>query len=228
MFRSATMIAALERLGCALLIGLALVGCQPAKPKAAFHSVDITGTRLDPTPTGKPGFELLDSAGKTHTLADYRGKVVLVFFGYTHCPDICPTVLATVSQALTQLDASSAPLSKRSNGQTAQRASDQVQLLFVTVDPERDTPQVLAQYVPAFDSRFAGLRAKDEATLRETAARFKVFYQRVPGSSPDTYTVDHTAGLYALDRKGQMRLFIRQNISPEDLAQDLRLLLDAA
>ena len=194
----------LYRLGsliAASILGLALLGCSP---KASFTNVDITGS----TAFGKD-FSLLDPDGKTRTLEDFRGKVVVMFFGYTQCPDVCPTTLTEMEQAMNLLGPQ----------------SNQVQVLFVTVDPQRDTAAILKQYVPAFDPRFLGLRPADDAALEKVTKDFKIYYKKVPGSSPGSYTIDHTAGSYAFDRNGQLRLFIKHAQGPQTLAQDLKELL---
>lgn len=185
----------------ASILGLTLLGCTP---KASFTNVDITGS----TAFGRD-FSLLDPDGKTRTLEDFRGKVVVMFFGYTQCPDVCPTTLTEMEQAMNLLGPQ----------------SNQVQVLFVTVDPQRDTAAILKQYVPAFDPRFLGLRPADDAALDKVTKDFKIYYKKVPGSSPGSYTIDHTAGSYAFDRNGQLRLFIKHAQGPQTLAQDLKELL---
>jgi protein SCO1/2 len=190
-----------KRLAPLALLGLLLVtACQDAS--RGFKNTDITGASY-----GKE-LALLDHHGTHRTLADYKGKAVVVFFGYTHCPDVCPTTLAEMKAALARL------------GEDAKR----VQVLFVTVDPERDTRDVLAQYVPAFDPSFVGLYG-DADTTAKVAKDFKVFYQKVAGSRAETYTVDHTAGSYIFDPQGRLRLYVRYGASPDDLAADLRQLL---
>jgi protein SCO1/2 len=184
----------------ALLACLALLAACDSGPK--FRSTDITGANY-----GRE-LALTGHDGKPRTLEDFRGKVVVLFFGYTHCPDVCPLTMAYTAQALKSL------------GKDAQR----VQVLFVTVDPERDTPEVLSRYVPAFDPGFLGLYG-DEAATRKAAREFKVFYEKRPASVPGQYTVDHSAQSYVVDAKGRLRLFIRQDRIAEDLAHDLRALL---
>ena len=194
----------LYRLGsliAASILAFALLGCSP---KVSFTNVDITGS----TAFGKD-FILLDPDGKTRTLDDFKGKVVVMFFGYTQCPDVCPTTLTEMEQAMNLLGPQ----------------SNQVQVLFVTVDPQRDTAAILKQYVPAFDPRFLGLRPADDAALDKVTKDFKIYYKKVPGSSPGSYTIDHTAGSYAFDRNGQLRLFIKHAQGPQTLAQDLKELL---
>ena len=177
-----------------------ITACGPSKPQ--FEGVDITGANY------AHEFHLIDAGGKPRSLADYRGKEVVLFFGYTQCPDVCPTTMADLKTVM----------------QTLGAQADRVQVLFVTLDPERDNPGLLAQYVPAFDPRFIGLYA-DEATTAQTAKEFKVFYQRVPGATPNSYTLDHTAGTYVFDTEGRIRLFLRQGQSPNSIAHDLKQLL---
>jgi protein SCO1 len=189
----------------ALVLGVlvaALAGCGGSRVQ--FKNVDITGADY-----GKD-FSLIDHTGQPRTLQDFRGKAVVMFFGYTHCPDVCPTTLAELKTVKSQL------------GPDGER----LQVLFVTVDPERDTQPVLAQYVPAFDPSFVGLRGDATATAK-VAKDFKVFYQKVPGSKPDNYSVDHTAGSYVFDPQGRLRLFVRHG-NAANLVSDLQALLHAA
>jgi protein SCO1/2 len=187
------------RLLAALLV-LALAACSPGGPK--FKSSDVTGASF-----GRD-FSLEDPTGKTRTLADFRGKAVVVFFGYTQCPDVCPTTLSTLAETMKMLGPD----------------ADRVQVIFITVDPERDTPALLAEYVPAFDKRFLGLSGDAEATDR-VAKEFKVIYQKQPGPTPTTYTMDHSAGLFVFDPQGRLRLYARHGEGPDALAGDLRELL---
>lgn len=186
-----------------LPVAMLLAGCDRGAP--SFRNTDVTGAAF-----GK-GFELTDHLGRRRTLADYRGKVVTIFFGYTQCPDVCPTTLSEMVEVMRLL------------GDKA----DRVQVLFVTVDPERDTQELLAQYVPAFDPRFVGLRGSTEDIARVTK-EFKIFHQKVPGSRPGLYTVDHSAGSYAFDPQGRLRLFIKHAQGAAPLAEDLRKLIDGA
>ena len=179
-------------------MALALAACQPAAPK--FKSTDITGADY-----GK-SLQLSAHDGKPRTLADFAGKAVVVTFGFTHCPDVCPTILADLSAAIKKL------------GPDAER----VQVVFVSVDPERDSAEGLAKYVTAFDSRFIGLRGDTEATQR-TAKEFKVFFEK--RKVGDTYTVDHSAQSYVFDPKGRLRLFVRHDRISSDLTDDLKTLL---
>jgi protein SCO1/2 len=182
------------------LLAAALVACSPEAPK--FHSTDITGADF-----GKE-LALTGHDGKPRTLADFRGKAVVLFFGFTHCPDICPTTLADVSGAL-----------KKLGGEAAR-----VQVLFVTLDPERDTPGILAKYVTAFHPDFLGLYG-DAAATQRTAKEFKIFYEKRAGGAPGAYTIDHSGQSYVLDPQGRMRLVIRHDRIAQDLADDLKSLL---
>lgn len=184
----------------AVLLAAVLAACSPDAP--TFRSTDITGADF-----GK-SLALTGHDGKPRTLEDFRGKVVVLFFGFTHCPDICPTTLADMAAVVKKL------------GPDAAR----VQVLFVTVDPERDTPEVLAKYVPAFDPAFLGLTG-DLAATQRAAKEFKIFYEKRPGGAPGAYSVDHSAQSYVLDAKGQLRLFVRHDRIAQDLADDLRTLL---
>ena len=185
-----------------LLVAAALVlaACSPEAPK--FRSTDISGADF-----GRE-LALTGHDGKPRTLADFRGKLVVLFFGYTHCPDICPTTLADMAAVTKALGTDAA----------------RVQVLFATLDPERDTPEVLAKYVPAFDPAFLGLTG-DAAATQRAAKEFKIFYEKRPGSAPGAYTVDHSAQSYVLDTQGRLRLFVRHDRIAQDLAEDLRALL---
>ena len=177
-----------------------LAACGGGGPK--FKSTDITGVDY-----GK-SLELEDSSGRVRQLAEFRGKAVVLFFGFTHCPDVCPTTLADLAGAMKSLG----------------RDADRVQVLFVTVDPERDTPQDLDRYVHAFDPRFIGLRG-DAAATQRTAKEFKIYYEK--RKQGDTYTVDHSAQSYVIDPQGRLRLLVRYDRLAEDLPHDLRVILDA-
>ena len=188
-------------LGAALTAGGLLPGCKDKAP--SFKSTDITGADYGRSLT-------LDNAstGKPVSLKDFRGKLVLLFFGFTHCPDVCPTTLLKAAKVKEQLGADAGKL----------------QVLFVTVDPERDTAEVLSKYVPAFDPSFIGLRG-DPAEIAKAAREFKVFYQKVPNRDGSSYNVDHTAASYILDTEGRLRLFVRHTQPVEEIAADLRQLL---
>lgn len=195
-------------LRCVILVtvlALGLSACSPAGDEQGakgFVATDITGANY------AKDFRLVDHTGAPRSLADYRGKVVTLFFGYTQCPDICPTNLLTMAEVMRQL------------GQDAAR----VQVLFVTVDPERDSRELLAQYVPAFDPRFMGLRGDLPAT-EAVAKEFRVFYQKQGDTNGQAYTVDHSTGTFAFDPQGRLRLYIRHGEKPEVIAADLRKLL---
>lgn len=184
---------------------LALAACQPAPQPPVFQSTDITGAAF------ARDFKLTDHNGQPRTLASFKGKVVAVFFGYTHCPDVCPTTLSDFATALKQLG----PL------------GDQVQVLFVTVDPQRDTPALLKQYVPAFDPRFLGM-VTDPDNLKAVAKEYKIVYQKTSVKGVDNYLIDHSAGSYIYDAKGRLRLLIPYGSSPDLIAHDLKTLMGSS
>ena len=193
----------LARILAAFLTVLALAACSPDGPK--FKASDVTGASFG------HDFALTDPAGKTRTLADFRGKAVVVFFGYTQCPDVCPTTMSTLAETMKLLGAD----------------ADRVQVVFITIDPERDTPALLAEYVPAFDKRFIGLSG-DAAATERVAKEFKVIYQKQPGPTPSTYTMDHSAGVFMFDPAGRLRLYAGHAQTPDLYAHDLRALLNGA
>lgn len=188
------------------LAAIAATGCEKMLPwqKTPFNGVDITGSDLG------PDFRLTDHNGTERTLADFRGKVVTLFFGYTHCPDVCPTTLSDMAKALKEL------------GPDAQR----VQVLFVTVDPKRDTPELLKGYVPAFNPTFLGLYGDAVATAKVTKD-FKIYAAERPGSTPESYTVDHSAQSMVFDTKGRLRLMLPYGTPGDKIASDLRILLNS-
>lgn len=198
----------ISMLRCAIMTTVAatlLGGCSPASDGGAgagFVSTDITGAQYGQT------LKLTDHTGAVRTLADYRGKVVTIFFGYTQCPDVCPTNLSNMAEVMRLLGPQ----------------ADKVQVLFVTVDPERDTQELLAQYVPAFDPRFVGLYG-DVTTTKAVAKDFKVFYQKQGDTSGTAYTVDHSTGTYVFDPQGSLRLYVKHGEKPEVVAADIRKLL---
>jgi protein SCO1/2 len=191
------------------LLGAAalLAGCDKLSglgSKPSFKAVDITGADYGSK------LALPDQHGQLRTLADFKGKLVVVFFGFTQCPDVCPTTMAELAQVKKAMGA---------NG-------DRVQGVFITVDPERDTPELLKAYLGSFDPSFVGLRGTLEQTA-DTAKDFKVFYAKVPGKSEGSYTMDHTAGSYIFDTTGKLRLFTRYGSGADALAADLKTLLAA-
>jgi protein SCO1/2 len=186
-----------------LFLTASLLACQKS-PSAVptFHATDITGASF------ARDFELPDHNGKTRKLADFRGKVVALFFGYTHCPDVCPTTLSDFASALKSMGA---------DGQ-------QVQVLFVTLDPDRDTPALLQRYVPAFNPAFLGLHP-DQEQLKSIVSEYKVVYQKTPSLDKDDYLIDHSAGTYVYDPQGRLRLLIPYGSGAEAIAHDLKALL---
>lgn len=194
-----------------LLAGLStalLSGCsdKPADATASgFSGIDITGADY------ATGFALTDHNGQARTLADFKGKVVVIFFGFTQCPDVCPTSLAEMAQAKQLLGADGA----------------RMQGLFVSIDPERDTPEIMKAYMAAFDPSFLALYAKLD-DLPSLARSFKIYYKKVPGTTPNNYTMDHSAGSYVYDPQGRIRLYNRYGTGAPALAEDLKKLLAGA
>jgi protein SCO1/2 len=197
------------------LAGLAAVGATPflaacdklgiGEAKTVFKNVDITGASY------ASHLAMTDQDGQPRSLADFKGKVVVVFFGYTQCPDVCPTTMNDLAQIRKSLGAD----------------ADKLQGLFVTIDPERDTGPVLKAYMSGFDPSFVALRGTtDEVTA--AAKEFKVFFAKVPGKTADGYTMDHTAASFVFDPKGNVRLFARYGIGTEALAADVKQLLAGA
>jgi protein SCO1/2 len=186
----------------ATLLALLLAGCGAAPEAPKFKLTDVTGVGF-----GRE-LNLTDHNGQPRTLADFRGKVVTVFFGFTHCPDACPTTLAEMAQVAKELGPD----------------ADKLQVLFVTVDPERDTPQVLKQYVPSFNPAFLGLYGDAAATLA-AAKEFKVFFQKQPAKGGGSYSVDHGAGTFIIDRQGRLRLFAQYGQGAPALLHDIRILM---
>lgn len=177
-----------------------LLGCSPEKPR--FQSIDLTGADY------AKGFSLPDPAGQTRSLADFKGKVVMVFFGFTQCPDFCPTTLSEMVQIKQKLGAQ----------------GDKLQAIFVTLDPERDTPEMLQTYMGNFDPSFIALIPAVE-DLPGLAKDFKIYYKKVEGKTPTSYTMDHSAGSYTFDTQGRVRLFNRYGTGAQALADDFKLLL---
>lgn len=182
---------------------LTLAACGESKPP--FTGIDITGADY------ATGFSLTDHNGQPRTLADFKGKVTMVFFGFTQCPDVCPTSLAEMAQVKQMLGAD----------------GDRFQGLFVSVDPERDTPEIMKEYMAAFDPSFLALYSQlDE--LPALAKSFKIYYKKVPGSTPENYTMDHSAGSYIYDPQGRVRLYNRYGTGVQALADDVKKLLAGA
>ena len=179
-----------------------LVACEREPERPKFSAVDITGADY------ARELNLPDADGRVRSLAEFKGRVVVVFFGFTQCPDVCPTTLLELAEVKKALGADGA----------------RVQGVFVTIDPERDTPEVLKAYVANFGTDFVALRG-DLAQTRAAAKHFKVYFNKVPGKEPGSYTMDHTAGSYVLDTNGRLRLFERYGGPPEALATDLKALM---
>ncbi len=200
------MIAKIAKTLVPLVLALTLVACDDhtgsQSPPSPFTSTDITGVGW-----GRD-FHLTDQNGKPRSIADFKGQVVMLFFGYTHCPDLCPTTLTEMAQVRAKL------------GGDGRR----VQGLFVTLDPKRDTPQVLAQYVPAFDPSFLGLYGDEQATAA-VAKEFKIFYSVQKADAQGNYTVDHSDVIYVFDTRGRLRLMMRSGTAIDAMVADVALLL---
>lgn len=182
-----------------------LAGCDRTGEVESFESTDITGAGF-----GRH-FELVDHHGTVRHLNDFRGKVVVIFFGFTHCPDVCPTTLVELNAALERLG----------------DAAKHVQVLFVTVDPERDTPEILGAYVTAFNADFLGMTGTPDQ-IASVAREFNVVYRKAEGSRPGSYSVDHAAGTYIYDEQGRLRLYARYGQGSEAIASDIQRLLGAS
>ncbi|MDX1915239.1 MAG: SCO family protein [Methylophilus sp.] len=185
-----------------LLLLTMLTACSAGQKTASFIGTDITGAQF-----GAP-LTLTDHTGKLRAMSDFKGKVVVMFFGYTHCPDVCPTTMSDLKQTMKLLGSD----------------ADQVQVLFVTVDPDRDTKEVLAQFVPAFDKRFLGLTGTLEEVAKNMGS-YKIFSRKVPSASSGSYSIDHSAGLYVFDKTGTARIYMGYGQKPADIAHDLAQLL---
>ena len=181
--------------------GVFLSACDRGKPQ--FHSVDITGAEY------AKDFKLTDFDGKPRTLADFKGKAVVVFFGFTQCPDVCPTTMTELAQVKQSLGAD----------------GDKLQAIFITVDPERDTPELLKAYMGNFDPSFLALYTTTPEQLAALAKDYKVYYKKVDGKTPTSYTMDHSAGSYVYDTQGKLRLYTRYGTGVQPLVDDLKLLL---
>jgi len=179
-----------------------MVACNPSGQENQLFGTDITGADF------ANALSLTDHTGKPRQLSDFKGKAIALFFGYTHCPDVCPTTMADLAKAMKIMG----------------KRSDEVQVLFVTLDPERDTREVLAKFVPSFDSRFIGLYGTAEQTA-ETAKNFKIFYAKQTVTGKNDYTIDHSAGVYAFDKNGKIRIYIKFGQKPNEIASDLEKII---
>ena len=191
-----------SRIALLLFLAVVLAACGRSPSAPSFRATDVTGADF-----GKE-LQLTDFNGQRRQLSDFRGKAVVVFFGYTHCPDVCPTTLSTLAAAIKRLGPD----------------GDKVQVLFVTADPERDTAEVLKQYVTAFNPTFLGLRGTADETAA-VAKEFKVIVQKNAGADPNNYTVDHSSGTYIYDPAGKLRLYVGYGQGADVFAHDIGLLL---
>lgn len=178
-----------------------LAACSDDTSNMQFHGSDISGSGLG------NDLNMTDHTGQARTLSDFNGKALIVFFGFTHCPDVCPAAMAQLAQTM----------------QLLEDQASQVQVALVSVDPERDTPERLNQYVKAFHPDFIGLTGTAEQ-LKQTAASFRAFYGKVEQENGD-YTMDHSASFYLFDKNGNVRVLIRPDASPQEIADDIQLLL---
>ncbi|MDD0839683.1 SCO family protein [Curvibacter sp. HBC61] len=181
-----------------------MTACAPAK--SDFKAVDITGAEY-----GRD-FRLPDQNGQVRSLADFKGKAVVVFFGYTQCPDVCPTTMSELAEVKRQLGPD----------------GDRLQGIFISIDPARDTPELLKAYMVNFDPSFIALRAESPEQLAALAKDFKIYYKKVEGKTPTSYTMDHSAGAYLYDPQGRLRLFARYGAGPQALLSDLKILLKSS
>jgi protein SCO1/2 len=186
--------------GVAAAAGVQLAGCTEAKP--SFNAVDITGADY------ARDFSLTDADGKVRTLADFKGKAVVLFFGYAQCPDVCPTTMSEMAQVKQQLGAD----------------GDKLQVVFVTVDPARDTPEVMKAYMGAFDPSFVALIPTSDQ-LAAVAKDFKVYFKKVEGKTPTSYSMDHSAASFVYDPQGRLRLYARYGAGVAPMVSDLKTLL---
>ncbi len=194
---------AVMRIGAQMTTGVMLLGLLACSPEQVqFKSIDVTGANY------AQGFTLTDYNLQTRSLSDFKGKVVVVFFGYTQCPDVCPTSLTELTEVKRLLGAD----------------SDKLQGVFVTVDPQRDTADLLKAYMANFDPSFVAFVPTPEE-LAKVAKDFKIYYKKVDGKTPTSYTMDHSAGSYVFDTQGRIRLYSRYGSGPQALAQDIQLLL---
>jgi protein SCO1 len=185
------------------LLVLALAACGPKKP--TFNSIDITGADY------AKGFTLTDHNGQSRSLSDFKGKLVVLFFGYTQCPDVCPTTMTELVEV------------KRLLG----TEGDKLQAVFVTVDPARDTTELLKAYMTNFDPSFMAFTPTPEQ-LAVVAKDYKIYFKRVEGKTPSSYTMDHSAGSYVYDTQGNLRLYSRYGMGTQALTQDIQTLLKSS
>jgi protein SCO1 len=196
-----------RRLLALALATFAVVACSDKPPESgggSFSGIDITGADY------ATGFSLTDHNGQLRTLADFKGKAVVIFFGYTQCPDVCPTSMSELAQAKQLLG----------------KDGDKLQGLFVSIDPDRDTPEVMKAYMASFDPGFLALYAQPDK-LPEVAKSFRIYYKKVDGKTPTSYTMDHSAGSYVYDAQGRLRLYHRYGSGAQALADDVKKLLAA-
>ncbi|MBS0428293.1 MAG: SCO family protein [Proteobacteria bacterium] len=186
--------------GAAALFGLNLTACTDSKP--TFNAVDLTGAEY------ARDFKLTDMNGQVRTLGDFKGKVVVVFFGYAQCPDVCPTTMTEMAQVKQKLG----------------KDGDKLQVVFITVDPERDTPEIMKAYMGAFDPAFVALIPTPEQ-LAAVAKDFKVYYKKVEGKTPTSYSMDHSAAQYIYDPQGRLRLYARYGAGVDPMVADIKALL---
>lgn len=191
----------LKIIASVLLVGV-LAACKPGTETTKLVATDITGADF------AQSLSLTDHTGKPRTLDEFKGKAVALFFGYTHCPDVCPTTMTDMKQTMKLLGPH----------------ADEVQVLFVTLDPERDTQEILAKFVPSFDKRFLGLRGSKEE-IEATAKTFKIFLNKVETKGKTDYTIDHSAGMYVFDKMGKIRLYVDYGQKPADIASDIKTIL---
>ena len=197
----------LHRMALLALVSTVLTACDQAASDASSNKLQFSGVDITGADYGK-ALSLPDQDGRVRTMADFAGKVTVVFFGYTQCPDVCPTTMLELAQVKNALG----------------KDGDKIQGVFITIDPERDTPAILKSYMASFDPSFIALRGTVAQTAA-TAKDFKVFFAKVPGKTEGSYTMDHTAGSYVIDPRGQMRIFERYGAGLEPLTADLKALL---
>lgn len=200
----------LSRLGAGTVIGLSacwIVACNQVNSaqRLPFKALDVSGASY------AQALSLPDTDGRIRSLTEFKGQVIFVFFGYVQCPDVCPTTMNDLAQAKLLLGSQ----------------GDRVQGIFVTLDPARDTAEVLRAYTQQFDPSLIALRGT-AAQVAEAARSFKIVSEQIPGATPDTYTLNHTAAAYAFDPQGRVRLYIKYGTTPADMAHDFKLLLDDA